>query len=308
MNGETNKYINFARLAEERYGFNALHPRLAAQRERLARIAAAGAALEKGSGSGSAEEMSVDLSEGESNVEMGGTEGGCAVEGKKPVKKKQKADQYDKEDPFVDDSELLWEEQAAASKDGFFVYSGPLVPEGEKPTIERYGSKSTSPHSDITDTSPSGRMVLSSAAVAEEERQLPEEPPPTGEQLQPQQIPQQEGQPRHESQELPRPLGRSWSKKRSTGRKWQSWPQSQVLTLGSKSRALCDLQVSVGVCAENVNMYRLISFIFRLHESPCCCVSQCPYPGVRITCLSRQMFSGQGNSVREYGVCHSVDA
>lgn len=139
MNGETNKYINFARLAEERYGFNALHPRLAAQRERLARIAAAGAALEKGSGSGSADEMSVDLSEGESNVEMGGMEGGSAAEGKKPVKKKQKADQYDKDDPFVDDSELLWEEQAAASKDGFFVYSGPLVPEGEKPTIERYG-------------------------------------------------------------------------------------------------------------------------------------------------------------------------
>ena len=137
MNGETNKYINFARMAEERYGFNALHPRLAAQRERLARIAAAGAALEKGSGSGSADEMSLDLSEGESNVEMGGMEGGSATEGKKPAKRK-KADQYDKDDPFVDDSELLWEEQAAASKDGFFVYSGPLVPEGEKPTIERY--------------------------------------------------------------------------------------------------------------------------------------------------------------------------
>lgn len=141
MNGETNKYINFARLAEERYGFHALHPRLAAQRERLARIAAAGAALEKGSGSGSADEMSVDLSEGESNVEMGGMEGVSAMDGKKPVKKKQKADQYDKDDPFVDDSELLWEEQAAASKDGFFVYSGPLVPEGEKPTIERYGTQ-----------------------------------------------------------------------------------------------------------------------------------------------------------------------
>jgi len=141
MNGETNKYINFTRLAEERYGFNALHPRLAAQRERLARIAAAGAALEKGSGSGSADEMSVDLSEGESNVEMGGAEGGSAMDGKKPVKKKQKADQYDKDDPFVDDTELLWEEQAAASKDGFFVYSGPLVPEGEKPTIERYGTQ-----------------------------------------------------------------------------------------------------------------------------------------------------------------------
>ena len=161
LNGESNKYVNFARLAEERYGFNALYPRLAVQRERLARVAAAGAALEKenkANGSGmSGDEMSVDLSEGEgagddSNVEMGGmglierdvlgagrspAEGsdGAVVKRKKRI---MKEDQYDKDDPFVDDTELAWEEQQAASKDGFFVYSGPLVPEGEKPNVERY--------------------------------------------------------------------------------------------------------------------------------------------------------------------------
>ena len=156
LNGEINKYVNFARMAEERYGFNALHPRLAAQRERLARVAAAGALLEKTSSNGgasgvSADEMSLELSEGEgdnggdSNVEMGGMATGDkkldpnSKEGLKPVRKRRmKEDQYDKEDPFVDDSELAWEEQAAASKDGFFVYSGPLVPEGEKPVVERY--------------------------------------------------------------------------------------------------------------------------------------------------------------------------
>jgi hypothetical protein len=47
-----------------------------------------------------------------------------------------KEDEYDKDDGFVDDSELLWEEQAAAANDGFFVYSGPLVPEGEKPALD----------------------------------------------------------------------------------------------------------------------------------------------------------------------------
>ena len=164
LNGENNKYVNFARLAEERYGFNALHPRLAAQRERLARVAAAGAALENAekraaNGSGmSADDMSVDLSDGEaagddSNVEMGGISlierdvlgsgrsPGDGSEGPAPPKRKKrmmKEDQYDKDDPFVDDTELAWEEQAAASKDGFFVYSGPLVPEGEKPNVERY--------------------------------------------------------------------------------------------------------------------------------------------------------------------------
>jgi hypothetical protein len=143
MNGETNKYINFTRLAEERYGWEALHPRQAAQKERLARVAAAGAALEKmSSHKGSGDEMSLDNSEGEgSNVDMGGiSDGRTGTDGgKKAVKKrKMKEDEYDKDDGFVDDSELLWEEQAAASKDGFFVYSGPLVPEGEKPLLERF--------------------------------------------------------------------------------------------------------------------------------------------------------------------------
>ncbi|KAL2176683.1 uncharacterized protein P884DRAFT_300554 [Thermothelomyces heterothallicus CBS 202.75] len=136
--GECNKYVNFMRMAEERYGWDALHPRLAASRERKARIAAATAALEK-TGSGrdsSAEEMDEDILQGsdagESNAEMQGNGTGAPA---KPAKKKRnfKEDEYDKDDDFVDDSELLWEEQAAASKDGFFVYSGPLIPEVEKP-------------------------------------------------------------------------------------------------------------------------------------------------------------------------------
>ncbi|KAI9841587.1 MAG: hypothetical protein M1838_003504 [Thelocarpon superellum] len=137
MNGETNKTINFARMAEERYGFNALYPRIAAQRDRLARVAAAGAALGPESAGASGDDMSVDLSDPESNVEMSGV---TAPTGTGKVKKKRqtKTEEYDKDDPFVDDAEMLWEEQAAASKDGFFVYSGPLVPAGEKPTIERY--------------------------------------------------------------------------------------------------------------------------------------------------------------------------
>ena len=151
-----NQYVNFTRLAEERYGFNALHPRLAAQRERLARVAAAGAALENahksGGNSGSGDEMSVDLSDGDadnSNIEMGGMndgeripksgeETGEAGAAKKPRKRLMKEDMYDKEDDFIDDTELIWEEQAATSKDGFFVYSGPLIPPGEEPAVERY--------------------------------------------------------------------------------------------------------------------------------------------------------------------------
>jgi hypothetical protein len=141
MNGETNKYVNFTRMAEERYGWDALHPRLAAQRDRLARVAAAGAAIERnGSSRDSGDDASLDSEGEQSNVEMGGmSDGRTGTDGgakKVPRKRKMKEDEYDKDDGFVDDTELLWEEQAAATNDGFFVYSGPLVPEGEKPTLD----------------------------------------------------------------------------------------------------------------------------------------------------------------------------
>jgi hypothetical protein len=140
--GETNKYVNFTRLAEEQYGWDALHPRLAAQRDRLARVAAAGAAIARnGPNKESGDEMSVDSDDDDSNIEMGGMSDGRTgtdKDGAKRVikKRKMREDEYDKEDGFVDDTELLWEEQAAATNDGFFVYSGPLVPEVTKPAAE----------------------------------------------------------------------------------------------------------------------------------------------------------------------------
>ncbi|ROV95540.1 hypothetical protein VSDG_05344 [Cytospora chrysosperma] len=147
LNGQPNKYINFMHLAEAKYGWEALHPREAANRDRRARIAAASAALEKQqSGRDSAEEEDPEFNASEdenSNIEMGGmgnngglTSGadGADAAPDKPKRKRRnwREDEYDREDDFVDDSELLWEEQAAAVKDGFFVYSGPLVQEPPK--------------------------------------------------------------------------------------------------------------------------------------------------------------------------------
>jgi hypothetical protein len=132
--GETNRYVNFMRMAEDRYGWDALHPRLAANRDRKARIAAAAASLEKAeSGRESGDEMSVDLSDAEASNPDNGVTSGVDAQTKPKKKRNFKEDQYDIDDDFVDDSELLWEAQAAASRDGFFVYSGPLVPEVEKP-------------------------------------------------------------------------------------------------------------------------------------------------------------------------------
>ncbi|PYH45006.1 uncharacterized protein BP01DRAFT_63748 [Aspergillus saccharolyticus JOP 1030-1] len=150
LQGDGNRIVNFARLAEEQYGFAALHPRLAAQKERLARVAAAGAALERSdkagrgvsAGESADEDLTLDVDR-DSEMDGEGALGAPArsngpelTEGKKKRRKK-KMEEYDRDDPFVDDSELAWQEQAAASKDGFFVYSGPLVPEGEKVQVER---------------------------------------------------------------------------------------------------------------------------------------------------------------------------
>ncbi|CAO2656225.1 Nn.00g050280.m01.CDS01 [Neocucurbitaria sp. VM-36] len=137
LKGRDNVTINFAQEVEKKYGFAALHPRIAARRERQRQITAAGAALERAAGGASNDDMSVDLSENESNVEMGGMDDETSARengGKKRRKRKQ--EDYDKEDDFIDDTELAWEQQALMAKDGFFVYSGPLVTE-EKPAIER---------------------------------------------------------------------------------------------------------------------------------------------------------------------------
>jgi hypothetical protein len=150
LQGNGNKIINFARLAEEQYGFAALYPQVAARQERMARVAAAGAALEKndrsGRGISAGESADEDLSmevDRDSELEGAGASGGTAAQANEPAdgkkrRRRRKMEEYDRDDPFVDDSEMVWQEQAAASKDGYFVYSGPLVAEGEKVQVERY--------------------------------------------------------------------------------------------------------------------------------------------------------------------------
>ncbi len=160
---DEDRYINFARLAEERYGFAALYPRLAAQQEFQARAAAAVEAVanEGASDAVSGDEMSLDASDAESsqdnmdddngggralnnnnnnNNNHNNNNNGANNSKKKATTTRKRQDGYDKDDPFIDDSELLWQEQAATSKDGFFVWDGPLLRPGEQPVIERYGS------------------------------------------------------------------------------------------------------------------------------------------------------------------------
>ena len=129
LNGETNKYVNFAKLAEKKYGPFAFNPHLYREHKRLA-----------------ADMSGEEMSESESNMEdrpMSGMDGDSTADTKPKKRAKRKPqDSYDAHDPFIDDSEMMFEEQAAATKDGFFVYSGPLIPVGVTAYVERYGNLS----------------------------------------------------------------------------------------------------------------------------------------------------------------------
>ncbi|KAH9826605.1 histone promoter control protein 2-like [Teratosphaeria destructans] len=133
LNPQGGNTINMAQEVMKKYGRDALNPRAAAHRQAIREMQIAQAKLE-----GAADDMSVDLMSDpgdDSNVEMGGMELDTTAEGK-PRKRKPKREEYDKEDDFIDDTELAWEEQAAVAKDGFFVYSGLLIPPGETAQIE----------------------------------------------------------------------------------------------------------------------------------------------------------------------------
>lgn len=116
---EPNVICNFTELAETKYGWDALHPLAARLRAQNSKYS---------------DDDDSDSDQQQTQV-VQAHESGTAP----PAKKKRRAnyEDYDIADPFIDDDELEFLETTAASKDGFFVYSGPLVPEGEKPKIER---------------------------------------------------------------------------------------------------------------------------------------------------------------------------
>ncbi|CAK1358929.1 unnamed protein product [Cercospora beticola] len=139
LNRDGGNTVNIAQEIFKKYGQDAINPRAAAHRAKLLQVAAAQNKLE----GGSADDMSVDLMsdmDGDSNIEMGGMddEGKSATgaDDAKPRKRRRKVEEYDKDDDFIDDTELAWQEKAAVAKDGFFVYSGKLVPEGTTANVE----------------------------------------------------------------------------------------------------------------------------------------------------------------------------
>ena len=108
--------IDFMQLAEQKYGWAAVHPVEARWK------AAHG-----------------QDSEDESDSEQPASGAEQAIDRGRKRRRRNDMEYYDVEDPFIDDDELKLQETAAATKDGFFVWHGPLVQEGERVRVEKLG-------------------------------------------------------------------------------------------------------------------------------------------------------------------------
>lgn len=119
--GQAEVVVHVMKMAEEKYGWNAMHPNSKSAIDLL-------------------DEMLEDEDDGEEDEEEepAAIDDKAAVGKKKdePTKEKKKKKEpkvnrkvgkYDCDDPFIDDTELQWEEEITTTKEGFFVYWGPLV-------------------------------------------------------------------------------------------------------------------------------------------------------------------------------------
>lgn len=136
-----NVVIDFMRLAEDSYGYEVIHPDIRS-------VLDLGNDVDDNDDDDDNED--IDLMTDRPRTAASGTaaatpgpstpnatNAGTVAAPEKPKSRSKIEGKYDLNDPFIDDSEMLWEEQAASTKDGFFVFSGPLVQAGEQPEIER---------------------------------------------------------------------------------------------------------------------------------------------------------------------------
>lgn len=117
---ENNTVVDFNHLAEEKYGYETIHPQIVVADDLLVDDDA-----EDGDDNNDDEEEELPREP----VVPGNTQNPTqSAQNKKP---KRMIGKYDLNDPFIDDAEMEWESQAAATRDGFFVYSGVIERERE---------------------------------------------------------------------------------------------------------------------------------------------------------------------------------
>lgn len=139
--GSLQVIFNVTKLCEDKYGWKALHPNAKFAMEEL---------NEDDDMDDMEDDDELDEAERVKRELERQEEAKKEREEEKPKKRElsfearmnRKIGKYDCEDPFIDDEELLWDEQQVSTKDGFFVYYGPLFEEGSNPKIEKLDSKS----------------------------------------------------------------------------------------------------------------------------------------------------------------------
>lgn len=130
--GRSEVVINVLKMAEDKYGWNALHPQAKNAFEYMEDLIDDD---EDGSGDEDEEVEAAARKKEEENLTPE------QLARRHQTKMNRKVGKYDYEDPFIDDEELQMEEEITSTKEGFFVYWGPLV-DDRNATTKKGSSKS----------------------------------------------------------------------------------------------------------------------------------------------------------------------
>lgn len=130
--GQAEVVINVLKLAEDKYGWNVIHPNAKSAIELMDEI------LDDDDDGEDDDDDDLQVVDEKGNVQKKKDELTEEQKLKKhETKMNRKVGKYDYEDPFIDDEELQWEEEITTTKEGFFVYWGPLVEDKTSTSIAK---------------------------------------------------------------------------------------------------------------------------------------------------------------------------
>lgn len=132
--GQAEVVVHVMKMAEEKYGWNAVHPNSKSAIDLLDEMLE-----DEDDGEEDEEEETIvvdkgattkkkdDITKDKDNSKDSSKDKDKEKKKKKGPKVNRKVGKYDCDDPFIDDTELQWEEEITTTKEGYFVYWGPLV-------------------------------------------------------------------------------------------------------------------------------------------------------------------------------------
>lgn len=120
--GQSEVIVNVMKMAEEKYGWLVVHPDARSAIDLMEDM------LDDDDDGDDDEDEDLQVVDEKGNPLKKKDEPNAEAKKKKvQTKVNRKVGKYDYEDPFIDDEELQWEEEITTTKEGFFVYWGPLV-------------------------------------------------------------------------------------------------------------------------------------------------------------------------------------